>query len=296
MPVNNPHSVDRAYKFIYRLLGIIFHWYLYMEGEEIEFIETEIADIGQRRDVMVKVDGKTIQITEFMAKALDDKKLKVIFHYHVSTRMNREYKNFNVKMGVFSIAEPTHGIDSLDIDENITFHVDVKFAKSKNAWKVLSTLVYKSVTQEELTCMEAVDLLVLSDMYMGKGENMELPIRIFMTMIIVLMGNIEYPSPDLKEKIFLCEKMVLARFFTGEELIEMIDMLKSVSKNPEIARKIKEYGPGYDGIYLDGRADGFSNAKHEHARKLLAKDVDVEIISDCIGISIDELEKIKEEL
>ena len=38
MPVNNPHSVDRAYKFIYRLLGIIFHWYLYMEGEEIEFI------------------------------------------------------------------------------------------------------------------------------------------------------------------------------------------------------------------------------------------------------------------
>lgn len=144
--------------------------------------------------------------------------------------------------------------------------------------------------------MEAVDLLVLPDMYMGKGENMELPIRIFMTMIIVLMGNVEYPSPNLKEKIFLCEKMVLARFFTGEELIEMIDMLKSVSKNPEIARKIKEYGPGYDGIYLDGRADGFSNAKHEHARKLLAKDVDVEIISDCIGISMDELEKIKEEL
>lgn len=76
MPVNNPHSVDRAYKFIYKMLGIIFHWYLYFEGEEIEFIETEIADTGQRRDVMVKVDGERIQITEFMAKALDDKKLK----------------------------------------------------------------------------------------------------------------------------------------------------------------------------------------------------------------------------
>lgn len=40
MPVNNPHSVDRAYKFIYKILGIIFHLYLYDEGENIEFVET----------------------------------------------------------------------------------------------------------------------------------------------------------------------------------------------------------------------------------------------------------------
>ena len=292
MPVNNPHSVDRAYKFIYKMLGIIFQWYLYLEGKEIEFIETEIADTGQRRDVMVKVDGERIQITEFMAKALDDKKLKTIGDYHLSALTDSEYKNFTINTGVFSIAEPTHRMDTVNLDKNLIFRVDVKFAKSKNAWKVLSTLVYKSVIQEELTCMGAVYLLVLPDMYMGKGENMELPIRIFMTMVIDLMGNVEYPSPDLKEKIFLCEKMVLARFFTGEELIEMIDMLKSVSKNPEIARKIKEYGPGYDGIYLDAIFD----TKREYASKFLAEGVDVEIISRCTGISIEELEKIKKEL
>jgi hypothetical protein len=292
MPVNNPHSVDRAYKFIYKMLGIIFHWYLYFEGEEIEFIETEIADTGQRRDVMVKVDGERIQITEFMAKALDDKKLKAIGDYHLSALVDPEYKNFAVNTGVFSIAEPTRGMDTVNLDKNLTFHVDVKFAKSKNAWKVLSTLVYKSVIQEELTYMEAVDLLVLPDMYMGRGENMELPIRIFMKIVIDLMGNVNYPSPDLKEKIFLREKKVLARFFAGEELSEMSDMLKSVSKNPEIARKIEEYGPGYDGIYLDGRFDG----KLDVARKLLVMEVDEQIISESTGIPIVELEKIKKEL
>ena len=90
--------------------------------------------------------------------------------------------------------------------------------------------------------------------------------------------------------------MVLARFFTDEELSEMVDMLKTVSKNPEIVRKMEEYGPGYDGIYLDGRADGFSDGKLDSARKLLAEGVDEEIISECTGISIDELEKIKREL
>ena len=79
MPVNNPQSADRSYKFNYKMLGIRFHRYLYGEGETIEFIETEIPDTGQRKDSVVKVDGKTIQITEFMSNALYDDKLFDIF-------------------------------------------------------------------------------------------------------------------------------------------------------------------------------------------------------------------------
>ena len=134
--------------------------------------------------------------------------------------------------------------------------MDTKFAKSKNAWKVLSTLIYKSITQEKLSCEEAVDLLVLPDMYFGKSEDMELPIKTLMTIIMILMGRVKFSSSDLKEKIFLCEKMVLARFFDGKKLSEMIKMLKTMSKNPDIARKLEEYGPGFDDIYLNGIADG----------------------------------------
>lgn len=161
MAINNPHSVDRAYKFIYKILGIIFHWYLYFEGEEIEFVETEVSGTGQLKDVVVKVDGKTIQITEFMAKALSYDKLWDLFDYHESTRRDPEYNGYYIKTGVFSIADPNHGKNAVEIDENVTFRVNTKFAKSKNAWKVLSTLIYKSVTQEELSWEEAVDLLVV---------------------------------------------------------------------------------------------------------------------------------------
>lgn len=292
MAVNNPHSVDRAYKFIYKILGIIFHWYLYHQGEKIEFIETEIPDTGQRKDVMVKVDGKTIQITEFMAKALSHDKLIDLFDYHESTRRDPEYDGYYIKTGVFSIAEPTHGKNSVEIDDNVTFHVYTKFAKSKDAWKVLSSLIYKSVTQEELSWEEAVDLLVVPDMYFGKNNGMELPIKQLMRMIIDLMGSVKFPSSDLKEKIFLCEKMVLARFFTGIELKEMIKMLKTASKNPDIARKVEEYGPGFADIYLYGIAD----AKIDFARNLIAEGYDDEFISSIVDISIEEIRKLRREL
>ena len=199
---NNPHSVDRAYKFIYFILRIIFHTYLYGECEKIEFVETEIASTGQRKDVSVKVDDNTIQITELMATPLNEEKLRAMFDYHESARRNPEYKGYNIKTGVFSIAEPTHGISMIEIDDNVTFHVDSKFAKCKDMWKVLNTLNHKPFTQKKLSNEEAVDLLVLPDMNMRKEEYREIPIEELMRTVIVLMGNVKYPSFDLKEKIF----------------------------------------------------------------------------------------------
>lgn len=54
----------------------------------------------------------------------------------------------------------------------------------------------------------------------GKKKNMEMPIKALMKMIIVLMGKVKFPSFDLKLNIFICQKMTLARFFTGDELKE----------------------------------------------------------------------------
>ena len=293
---NNPHSVDRAYKFIYFILRIIFHTYLYGECEKIEFIETEIASTGQRKDVSVKVDDDTIQITELMATPLNEEKLRAMFDYHESARRNPEYKGYNIKTGVFSIAEPTHGISMIEIDDNVTFYVDSKFAKCKDMWKVLNTLNHKSFTQKKLSNEEAVDLLVLPDMNMRKEEYKEIPIEELMRTVIVLMGNVKYPSFDLKEKIFICEIMVLARFFTGAKLIEMINMLKTAAKNPEIVQKMQEYGPGFHTIYLNGREDERIEKNIEHTRNLLEHGVDEKTILECIDISPEELEKIKRKL
>lgn len=286
MVANNPQSVDRSYKFMYKLLELKFHRYFYQEGDNIEFIETEIPDTGQRKDIVVKVDGKTIQITEFMAKALDDEKLRDIFDYHDSSRTDPSYDDFNVRTGVISIANPNHGKNKVEIDENITFHVTPIFTKRNDGWKVLSSLVYKTVTQEELSDREAIDLLILPDMHI------KLPIKVLMCLIIVLIGKVNIQDEDFKKKIVLCELKVLSRFFKDRELSEMIEMLQTQTKNPEVARIIAKYGQGFDVIYFDGKADG----KLDTAKNLLAEKVDEEIISKCTGISIDELKKLKRKL
>ena len=116
-----------------------------------------------------------------------------------------------------------------------------------------------------------------------------------MSIIIVLMGLANIPG-DLKAKIALCEMRFLARFFDGEELSEMIGMIKTEMRNPKIARILEQYGPGFDVIYDDGVTDGRADGKLDVARNLLAEGVNEEIISRCTGISIDELGKIKREL
>ena len=294
MPVNNPQSADRSYKFNYKMLGIRFHRYLYKEGENIELIETEIPDTGQRKDIAVKVDGRVIMITEFMAKALYNGKLMDLFDYHQSARIDPQYKNFEVRTNVVSIANPHHGKNKVEIDKNITFHVDTIFTKQKDGWKFLNSLIYKTITQEELSDEDAIDLLLLPDM------DIEMPIKALMKMIIVIMGKVNIADVNFKEKLVLCEIQVLARFFKNDELSEMIEMLTTETKQSEVERIIEKYGQGFDVIYFDGKADvisqGAFDSKIEVVRNGLVNGIDEEIISKLTGFSIDQIRDIKRKL
>ena len=69
-------------------------------------------------------------------------------------------------------------------------------------------------------------------------------------------------------------------------------MLKTANKNPKIAKIVEKYGLGFDEIYYNGMEDGAI----KNARKLLVNGVDINIISDSLSISIEELEKIKRTL
>lgn len=77
-------------------------------------------------------------------------------------------------------------------------------------------------------------------------------------------------------------------------------MLNGESMDEKIARILEEYGPGFDVIYGDGVADGMAkgrdDAKLDVARNFLARGFSEEIVSDCTGISIDKLRKIKRTL
>ena len=134
--------------------------------------------------------------------------------------------------------------------------------------------------------MEAIDLLILPDM------DIDIPIKSVMAMICYLIGNANIPDADFKKKIILCEIRVLARFFKDDELSEMIEMLKTQTRNSEVQRIIEKYGEGFDTIYFDGKADG----KLDVVKKGLTDGIDEEIISRLTGFSINQIKDIKRKL
>lgn len=286
MTGNNPQSADRSYKFNYKILGIRFHRYLYHEGDLIEFVETEIAGTGQRKDVVVIVDDNVIKLTEFMSKGLYDDKLNSMCDYHEDTRYDPKYDGYEVQSGVVSIANPNHGIDWIKIDKNVSFEVDTIFIKRKDGRKILNNLIYKMIIQEELSDNEAIDLIILPDM------DIDIPIKQLMNVICFLIAKSNIPDDNFRMKIILCEIKVFARFFKGDELKEMIEMLKTLTKNPEVERIVEKYGEGFDSIYFDGKADG----KLQVARNLLVDGFDEEVVSRNTGFSIDKIKNLKRKL
>lgn len=166
------------------------------------------------------------------------------------------------------------------------FKPEIIFTKNKDGWEVLNTSIYKVITQEEFSDDEAIDLVMLPDM------SIKLPKKVLMRVICFLINNANIPDKNFKNDIFDCEIQVLKRFFEKDELSEMVEMLKLESENPERMRIIEKYGQGYDLFYIDGKYD----AKREIARKGLLQGLDLNIISELTGFSIEYLKKIKKDL
>ena len=129
------------------------------------------------------------------------------------------------------------------MDDNVTFKLNVKFIKRYNGWKVLNTFIDKCNTQEEISEMDAVKLILLPD------RDIEMPIKELMSNIIVLIGKLNFQSAELKEKTIKCTYVFLKRFFRDKEFDEMINMLKSEVKDSKVAQIIEKFGPGLDVYY-----------------------------------------------
>ena len=139
---------------------------------------------------------------------------------------------------------------------------------------------------EELTDFEAICLLVLPDM------NIDIPIKQLLNMICFIYGNANIPDIGFKIKIYSCLIMLFERFYKDDELQEMIDMLKTANQDPKIAEIVEKYGWGFDELYLNGMEDGLEKT----ARKLLVRGVDINIISESTGFSIEKLDEFKRKL
>ena len=126
--------------------------------------------------------------------------------------------------------------------------------------------------------------------------DIDIPIRQLMKFICHLIANANISDSDFKKKIILCEIKVLARFFKNKELKEMIELLKTLTKNAEVQRIIEKYGQGFDSIYFDGKTDGINEAKIEVAKNFLHEGFDIELVARNTGLSIDKIKKLNGEL
>ena len=88
------------------------------------------------------------------------------------------------------------------------------------------------------------------------------------SLIIILIGKANIPDEDFKKKIILC-KIRFARFFKDDELSEMIEMLKTQTKNSEVEQIIEKYGQGFDVIYFDGKADGYEDGRSKGFKSIV---------------------------
>ena len=289
MVKNNPHSVDKEYKTLFKIFRIILYLYFFLNGEEIEFKNIEIFETGQRKDIVLIVDKKIIKIIEIMSTPLYESKMRDLYDYYMSEVNDPENNGLPVEVEVISIAKPSRGITKVEIDKNINFKVAPIFLKNKNGQKVLNKLTAKTMMQEELSNDECMELLLLPDM------DIEMPIKTLMHMIfaIITYANI---SKKMQTKLIIGANAVLVRFYDEEEIKEMVDVLLNKTQNPEAQKIVEENDYNLDFLYEDGYQEGKIDESIRIAKNLIAMGMDFELISQGTSFSIKALERLKREL
>ena len=176
------------------------------------------------------------------------------------------------------------------------FNINPIFLKDKDGQKDLSNLITKTITQDELSNNECINLLLLPDM------DIEMPTDALMSMIcyIVINANV---SKKMQTKLILAENSVLARFYNENELEEKVDMLIEQTKNTDAQSTIEKFGYGFylynDGFYdgkNEGRNEGRDEGKIEIIIDLIEKGYDLETLCNDTNLSEETIEKLKRKL
>lgn len=162
----------------------------------------------------------------------------------------------------------------------------VFYTKNIDGAKVLSRLKDKVKKQDELTDDNQVELLFLPD------SNIDMPIKSLMQETAFIIHRSKIPHEDYKDLV-ACFIQTFKRFFEGDELSEMISPLEKETHDEKIANIIETYGWGFDEVYKDGIYKGRIEGKIEIASALLNRGMDVETVSEIVGISITEIKKFK---
>ena len=292
---------------LYYHMGVKAHNFFNDEKtEEIQLMPTEIPETGQMADFKyVDVDNNKVKLLEFLSKPLNIVKLMSVFDYHDFERLNLYNKGVPVESDIISTANPNHGIQKGFVYSNICFMPDIIFTKNIDGEEILNTLLDKCNNHIVLDGYDQVGLLVLPD------TDIDMPSRELLELTTDILANAEIPQEDY-DRMVLCHVIMLYRFFTEDEVLNMIDIIESKMSDPKVIEAIDKYGFEMGLFYLDqmavarvegrnegiskGRADGIADDKKEIAGNLIAMGCDDEFISQGTGLSIKKVAEIRKKL
>ena len=287
--IYQPH--DKDFKFKYKRMGLKIHNYVHKtKHKKIEFLDTEDAESGKRSDLVYNLDdGKTYHEENESTPISDDDVFR--FHnYNKNIVCDKSNTVESVESFCICTAKPQDEVFYLKVNANYIFKLLVFYTKNIDGAKALSRLKDKVKKQVELSDDDQVELLFLPD------SDIDMPIKSLMEEIAFIIRNANIPLETYKDLV-ACFIQTFKRFFEGDELSEMISLLNKQREKEKIASIIETYGMGFDDVYLDGKYDGKIEGKKEGkletASTLLDRGMDVNTVSEIVGISINEINEFK---
>ncbi len=226
-----------------------------------------------------------------------------------------QYSEFQIKTSLFTTAQSIDINVVVGTDNHLTVNINPIFSTTKYGMDVLNNLIDKTISGNELSDSEAIDLLILPYM------NVNLPVKLLFGLIILIIGNANIEDDDFKTRVTECELRFLACSFVSDEYPKMVSLLKA---QPGISRV--DYSMGEEFIYLERKTEnpelnlimdrfglfgvpiifdrsvkcisdvcswanrnGFLAAKILDAKKLMELGVDEDIIFKITDISVETL-------
>ena len=281
---------DETYKYFLKKLRARFHRRINRDGEEIEMLNTELVPPNSEHKHMdghYKVDDKYQQNMEFQSTPVYARRMLGILMYMIFA-LAELFTEF--RTCIVATYPPTQGIRELKFG-NIVFTPDFFFTKNLKAGEIIKTVKYKNENNIALTDDEAIDLLIAPDM------THDYEIRELLKITTTLLVKAKIPDKNFHKDLIDCQRKVLKRFLNTDERKEIENMINIKAKAKELG--IEPNVTGFEEAmaleYLDGKRDGevigFNNGKLDLARELLDRGVDEEIITQCSGISIEDLKR-----
>ena len=210
----------------------------------------------------------------------------------INIEINSNPKNYTTNRNLFYLFK-VMGRDLTSKDKYTDFHKYIQINLNLNINQEETVMKYyianietKNILTDKLEIIN-IDIEKLNEICYNEGvEGQDL-----FTKIMGLIGAKDKEHFDIfkKEKGIVKEIMEKAKdYITDNDLVEVLDYEK-MRDNREIAAKQEGFADGFN----DGFNEGIEHNTEAIAKNMLNKKIDVELISEVTGLTIEQIEKLK---